>query len=104
VESGPDSRRAAKKLRSFTLTGFNGQPVIYFFESYHSKERKKGAVMVGELELLGFETKTMRGPSNMLPTQEMGRATVYILASALFMFPFLGYELFSVSLFLLFQL
>jgi len=41
VESGPDSRRAAKKLRSFTLTGFNGEPVIYFCESYNSKEKKR---------------------------------------------------------------
>ena len=60
MESGPDSRRAAKKLRSFTLTGFNGEPVIYFCESYNSKEKKR-AVMAGELELIGFETKTMRG-------------------------------------------
>ena len=44
VESGPDSRRAAKKQRSFngSLTGFNGEPVIYFCESYNSKEKKRG--------------------------------------------------------------
>ncbi len=53
MKSGPDSRRAAKKLRSFTLTGFNEEPVIYFCESYNSKEKKR-AVMVGELELLGY--------------------------------------------------
>ena len=61
MRSGPDSRIAAKKWRSCTLTGFNGEPVIYFFGSSNSKKKKEGAVMVGELELLGFATQTMRG-------------------------------------------
>ena len=77
MRSGPDSRIAAKKWRSCTLTGFNGEPVIYFFGSSNSKKEKRGGGYGGGTRATGVcDPDYEERPSNILETQEMGWAAV----------------------------
>jgi hypothetical protein len=81
----------------------NGEPAIYFFGSSNSKKRGDGYGRGTQATWVGSQDYEGR-PSYIVANQAMGWAAVYILASALFMLPFFGDELFFVSLLIFFQL